>query len=152
MPARWHTREDSGLRLDAEGRLWHDAEPVENPRVARAFRQGLERDPQGRYLVRFGWDWCVIQVEDAPYQVLGVRPEGGALCLQLDDGREVQVPASALRASEAGVLYAQVPGRGGPLEARFSRAAQGQMAPLLEETDGAVALRLGEGLHPLAAR
>ncbi len=149
---RWHTREDSGLRLDAEGRLWHDGERVENPRVALAFRQGIERDPTGRYLIRFGWDWCVLEVEDAPYQALGVRPEGTQLILALDDGREVGVGGDALRSSAAGVLYARFAGRGGEVEARLSRAAQGQLAPLLDERNGQVMVRLGGQEHAVRPR
>jgi uncharacterized protein len=149
---RWHTREDSGLRLDAEGRLWHDDEPIENARVALAFRQGLERDEQGRYLIRFGWDWAVLRVEDAPYQALGARVEGGRLALQLDDGREVVIGGERLSASAEGVLYASVPGKGGALEARFSRAAQGQLAELLDERDGQLVLRLDGQAHPSGER
>ena len=69
---RWHTREDSGIRLDAEGRFWHDDELIENANVSRAFLRGLERAPDGRWMVRFGWDWAFIQIDDAPYQVLGI--------------------------------------------------------------------------------
>lgn len=149
---RWHTREDSGLRLDAEGRLWHDEEPIENPRVALAFRQGLEREAGGRYLIRFGWDWCVLQVEDAPYQVLGARVDGGKLALRLDDDREVSLDGTGLRASPEGVLYASVPGKGDGLEARFSRAAQGQLAPWLEEDGARLLLRLNDQVHPVGER
>jgi hypothetical protein len=140
------------MRLDAEGRLWHDDELVENARVARAFRQGIERDPSGRYLIRFGWDWCVLAVEDAPFQALGVRSEAGQLILALDDGREVSVGGDALRSSAAGVLYARFPGRGGELEARLSRAAQGQLVPLLDEREGQAFVRLGEKEYELRAR
>jgi hypothetical protein len=165
---RWHTREDSGIRLDAEGRFWHDDDLIENPNVLRAFHQGLERDEHGRTLLRFGWDWCVIQVEDTPYQVLGLRIDGEHLLLRLDDGRELTLSSEALSVSVEGVLYARVIGRGGEMEARFSRAAQGQLTELLEEApadfEGApagkqnarvvsgFALRLGGKLHVLNLR
>ena len=38
---RWHTREDSGLRLDREQRWFHDDERIEHPKVIEAFNRGL---------------------------------------------------------------------------------------------------------------
>lgn len=145
---RWHTREDSGIRLDAQGRFWHDGVLVENANVARAFHRGLVKDGE-RYLIRFGPDWCVVQVDDAPFQVEGLALEGGRVLLRLDDETtEPLDPATLCLGDEA--LYARV--RAGSCEARFSRAAQGQLAPWLEETASGVVLRLDGRVHPVAAR
>lgn len=147
--ARWHTREDSGLRLDADGQLWHDDARIENANVARAFHRGLERAPDGRYLIRFGHDWAFIEVDDAPYQVLGLSISDEAVTLRLDDETEVALDPGALSVSEAGVLYAVVRG---DCEARFSRAAQGQLGPLLEALGGAWVLRMGGAAFAVGAR
>jgi hypothetical protein len=150
MAGRWHTREDSGIRLDAEGRFWHDGEPIANANVSRAFHRGLERADDGRWLVRFGWDWAYIQLDDAPYQVLGLAHAPERITLRLDDETEEALLPSTLRASGEGVLYAQV--KAGAAEARFSRAAQGQLADVLDERDGRLVLRLGDATHPIGAR
>ena len=137
---RWHTREDSGIRLDADGRFWHDGELIENANVSRAFHRGLERAPDGRWMVRFGWDWAFIQIDDAPYQVLGISL-GDPIRIRLDDESEEPLDPGSLRASSEGVLYARV--KQGA-DARLSRAAQGQLAPLLHERAGKLVLRMGE--------
>lgn len=139
---KWHTREDSGIRLDAEGRFWHDGGLVENQNVARAFHRGLERAPDGRYLVRFGWDWAYLAVDEAPYQVLGLARDAARITLRLDDETEEPLDPTTLFVSEAGVLYARV--KAGQGEARFSRAAQGQLADLLEERAGRLVFTWGE--------
>ncbi|MBS2030036.1 MAG: DUF1285 domain-containing protein [Deltaproteobacteria bacterium] len=142
---RWHTREDSGIRLDAEGQFWHDDEPIENANVSRAFHRGLKRAPDGKWIVTFGWDWAYIQVDDAPYQVLGISL-GDPIQLRLDDETEEPLDPATLRASAEGVLYARVKHGG---DARLSRAAQGQLAPLLHERDGKLLLKLGEREFPV---
>ena len=38
---RWHTREDSGLRIDRQGQWWHDDEKIEHPNIIEAFNRGL---------------------------------------------------------------------------------------------------------------
>ena len=66
---RWHTREDSGIRLDAALRWWHDDEPIEHPRIIELFNTSLVLDDEGRYQLQIGKDWCYVQVEDAAYEV-----------------------------------------------------------------------------------
>ncbi|MHB1846032.1 MAG: DUF1285 domain-containing protein [Deltaproteobacteria bacterium] len=150
MEGRRHTREDSGLRLDREGRFWHDGELVRNARIAEAFHRGLEPGEDGRFVVRFGWDWAFVEVEDAPYQLLGVRPDGGLLVVDLDDGRSERILPTDLRLSEDGILYARV--RSGRCDARFTRAAQGQLAPWLEPEGDGFALQFGAVRTRIAAR
>ena len=138
MADRRHTREDSGLVLDREGRWLHDGEPVEHPKISEAFNRGLERDQDGRYLLRFGGDWCVVTVEDAAAQVLSVIEDGAGLSLELSTGRKEQLRPETLRL-RAGVLYCETEGR---LAARFSRSAQFTLGSLLSERPGGFILKL----------
>jgi uncharacterized protein len=147
---RWHTREDSGIRLDAEGRFWHDGEPIENPNVGRAFHRGLVRAPDGRFMVRFGWDFAYVQVDDAPYQVLGISLTPDRITLRLDDETEEPLDPAEVTVSDQGVLYARI--KDGGCEARFSRAAQGQIAPLLNEREGMMELELDGRAHRVGIR
>ena len=149
MTKRWHTREDSGIRLDAEGRFWHDGEPISNANVARAFHRGLKRFHDGRFIVTFGWDHAFIQVDDAPYQVLGLAP-GSVITLRLDDETEEPLDPASLCASPEGVVYARV--KQGSAETRFSRAAQGQLAAFLVERDGQLWFESGVARARIAER
>lgn len=145
---RLHTREDSGIHLDREGRWFHDGEEIDHPRVVRAWNQGIERAPDGRYILRFGWDWCYFTVEDAPLQVTGLRLEDAEVVLQLSSGAVEPLDPHTLT-EEAGVLYCTT--RSG-LEARFGRAAQGELATLLDERDGQPVLTIAGAVYPIGTR
>jgi hypothetical protein len=125
-----------------------NGKPVENGNVARAFHRGLTRDGD-RFLIRFGPDWCVVQVDDAPFQVLGIATSLEEVVLRLDDESTEPLDAATLSLGDE-ALYARV--KSGSCEARFSRAAQGQLAPLLEQTPAGVRLRLGDRSHPIRIR
>ena len=144
---RWHTREDSGLRLDRDLRWWHDDEPIEHPKIVAAFNQGLQPDEQGRFLLRFGNDWCVVQVEDAAYWVHSLEVEGDEAQLSLGDGSRESLVPSTLTLDPAGVLSCQV--KAGRAKARFSRHAQFQLGERLVASEHGVLLRLGARVVPL---
>jgi hypothetical protein len=135
--------------LDRDGQFWHDGERVEHPGVVRAFHRGLSRDPAGRYILSFGHDWCVIEVQDAPYQVLASSDTDRGLQVFLDDETSELAGSDALRSSEEGLLYAVV--KGGKMLARFSRSAQAALASQLDLVDGRYVLRLRSGLWTIAS-
>lgn len=139
-PKRWHTREDSGLRLDRRLRWFHDDVPVEHPRIIEAFNTGLRVTEDGRYRLEIGNDWCFVTVEDAAFEVVAVdgadRPS-----IRLSD-RTAEWLDTATLALEGDVLTVKV--KGGRAKARFSRDAQFALGSLLETvSDGRVVVRLG---------
>jgi hypothetical protein len=137
-----HTREDSGIRLDRVGRWWHDDEPVEHPKIIEAFNRGLEPGDDGRFILRFGHDWCFVEVEDAAYAVVSVEANPLAAPTLLLSDRTTETLAARTLASDAdGALVCRV--KQGRAKARFSRAAQVALGELLEERDGALWLRCG---------
>ncbi len=143
MAERLHTRVKSGIRLDRDGAFWHDDERITHPAIVRAFRDGLERAPDGRYLVRFGFDWAYITVEDAPYVVARVLgAPGGKLLARLEGGAEEPLDVTTLARGPEGVLYARVKG---DHRARFSRQAQADLAPWLVEEGDRYLLELPRG-------
>jgi hypothetical protein len=142
---RLHTREDSGIVLDREGRWLHDGEPVEHPKIIDAFNRGIERAPDGRYVLRFGGDWCFITVEGAPLQVLQALIEPGGVRLKLSNGKSEPLAPQTLSTWE-GVLYC-VTASG--MAARFSRAAQSALAPLLRERAGGFELEVDSQCWPV---
>jgi hypothetical protein len=141
-PVRWHTREDSGLRLDRAGRWSHDGQPLEHPRIVEAFNQGLRVTDDGRYRLEFGGDWCFVEVEDCGYTVLAVDlgPEGRR-SLRLSDRTAEWLDATSLGVDVEGALTCRV--KAGRARARFCRSAHLQLASDLELRDGAVVLRAG---------
>lgn len=138
-----HTRVKSGIRLDPEGRFWHDGEEVLHPAIVRSWHLGLERAPDGRYLIRFGHDWAFITVEDAPFVVRRVVPTGDGLALQLSNTIHEPLRPETLNRSAEGVLYCRT--REGH-RARFSRQAQADLAPHLAEDRGRFFVRIGARL------
>jgi len=141
---RWHTREDSGIRLDARLRWWHDDEPIEHPRIIELFNTSLVLDEQGRYQLQIGGDWCFVQVEDAAYEVrtVDVTPDERVSVRLSDRTAEALEPATLVVGPE-GVLFCRV--KGGRAQARFSRDAQYQLGELMEQDEsGHLYLRAGQ--------
>jgi hypothetical protein len=139
FPAPEGRSRESTIRLDAEGRFFHDGEPVAHPRLAAAMHTWITRHPDdGRFILNNGYDWTYFTVEDAPFSVTGVRRVGDGLVLSLSDGTEEPWAPQATRVAEGGALYAKVKARapGGPFEARFTRHAQTGLAPFLVEPAG----------------
>ena len=146
---RWHTREDSGIRLDREGRWWHDDELIEHPRIIEAFNTGLVPTDDGRFKLVFGRDWCFVEVEDAAYRVLAVDVEESTVALRLSDRSMDAFDPATLKLEADGVLSCRV--KGGRAKARFTRDAQFELGSRMEEREGAILLRLGGRAYAIAS-
>jgi len=148
---------ESTIRLDAEGRFWHDGRLVEHAGLRAGLHGWISRHPDdGRYILTNGYDWSYFTVEDVPYVVQSLRVEPDAVTLMLDDGSEERWVPEVSRVGDRGALYAQVKrgAPGGPYEARFSRHAQASLAPVLvAEGDGAQpSVRIGGQVHSIGAK
>jgi hypothetical protein len=123
---------ESTIRLDRQGRFFHDMEAVTHPGMARAFASWVGRHPDdGRFILNNGWDWTYFEVEDAPFFVDSVEASDAGPVLLLSDGSREPLDPTALRSGEGDALYVRV--KGGAFEARFRQAAQIGLAPWLEE-------------------
>ncbi len=134
-PPEGRSRE-STIRLDAEGRFWHEGRPVEHARLSAGLHAWIGRHPDdGRYVLNNGYDWSYFTVDDAPFQVRSLRTEPGRVVLLLSDGTEEAWAPEATRVGPDGALYASIKAQaqGGPFEARFSRHAQTSLASMLLE-------------------
>jgi hypothetical protein len=144
---KWHTREESGIRLDRQLRWWHDDEPVEHPRIIEAFNQGLRVADDGRFKLEIGNDWCFVAVEDAAFEVLAVDlSEGPRLSVRLSDRTAEWLNPETLALDEEGVLSVQV--KSGRAKARFSRDAQFALGAMLEPEGNRWVLCAGEKRWP----
>ena len=141
---------ESSIRLDADGRFWHEGERVEHAALEKAMHTWIARHPDdGRYILTNGYDWTYFQVDDAPYTVRLLRLLPDAVKLELSDETEEALVPETLRVGAGDALYAKV--KGGRFEARFSRHAQTALAPILDEaSDGSLRLRIGATTYPVA--
>ncbi len=152
-PPEGRSRE-STIRLDAEGRFWHDDRPVLHERLASSLQAWLCRHPDdGRYILSNGYDWTYLTVDDAPYVVRSIRIESASIVLCLSDGTEEAWDPGAAWVGARDALYTLVKDKapGGPYEAKFSRHAQASLGPALADVDPP-AVTIGGRLHVLGAR
>jgi hypothetical protein len=148
-------REQSGLKLDADGHWWHRGEQVTHPRIAAKLHEGIGRAEDGRFIVQFLGQWAYIEVEDAPYVVRAARPveERGRLQrfeLRLSDDTVEPLNPATLALGRNGVLYCRA--KDGAEPARFSRAAHVAVGARLRETPDGYELDVGGRTYPVAAR
>ena len=157
---------ESRIRIDREGRFWHEGERVLNPRLERALASWVDvDDPTGRYILRNSLDWCFVTVDDTPLVVRNVHVDevGGGAELDLSDGSIESLVLSSLRVDPDGVVYCDV--RKGRIPARFDRSAAFALLEHAEVTPegvvtlclgavkcGVAPLRTGEGVRPRPAR
>ena len=148
-PKRWHTREDSGIRLDRALRWWHDDERIEHPKIIEAFNRGLVPTEDGRFKLLFGHDWCFVTVEDAAYAVVAVEVAAAEVTLWLSDRTAEPLDPSTLRVDPDEVLVCRVKDR--RAKARFSRDAQFELGSRLVEEGGRWLLPLAGRSWPVEA-
>jgi uncharacterized protein len=139
-------RESSGLRLDREGRFFHQGTPIEHARTLAVLHAGLHRAGDGRWATRIGRDWGYVDVEDAARFVRRIEPRVGALRGQLATGEWVEIDPATLASGADDALYVRLPDGE---RARLTRPAQVSLLPFLAESNGAFELRLGERAFPI---
>jgi len=146
---RRHTRENSGIRLDKQGRWWHDGELIEHPGIVEAFNRGISPTDDGRFKLQLGHDWCFVEVEDAAYRVLATDPTADErLSIRLSDRTSELLDPDSLRLDADGGLTCRV--KAGKAKAKFSREAHFALGVLLEEMPGGkLTLKVGAKRYPL---
>jgi hypothetical protein len=133
----------SGIRLDAEGRFWHEGAEVLHHGLRAALWRWLDRNPDGRWVLRLdAARFVYLDVDDAPHYARSLRWEADRAILLLADGTEEELAYSTLRIAQSGVAYCLVKGR---FPARLSTAAWGALASHLTERDGGGALLNARG-------
>ena len=144
---RRHTREDSGIRLDRDGRWWHDGQPIEHPKIVEAFNRGLTPADDGKFRLHFGADWCFVDVEDAAYRVLDFSVAADGPRIALSDRTEEPLDVATLSLDGDGVVVCRVKDR--RAKARFSREAQFALGERLTRIGDRLALQVGSQAIPV---
>jgi hypothetical protein len=142
---------ESTIRLDEDGRFWHDGEPVSHSGMAQAFASWIARHPDdGRFILSNGYDWSYFTVDDVPFHVRTIRIEADQVILFLSDGTEEPLAPDTLQTGARDALYVRV--KGGAFDARFTPSAQAALGPLLVEGPGGMpAIELAGRVHPVRA-
>jgi hypothetical protein len=123
----------SGIRLDAEGRFWHEGEEVMHHGLRAAFWRWLDRNPDGRWVLRLDDKRFVyLDVDDAPYVVRSARWDGDLAIGRLSDDSEQPLDLSTLH-ERNGQRYVSA-----RFEARLSTAAWNVLAERMEERHGRI--------------
>lgn len=112
----------TGIRLDREGRLWHEGAEITHPGLRQAILRWLDRRDDGRPILRLDERrYAYIDVEDAELLALSARWEHDRVWLTLNDGSEEELDYASLTIGDQDALYCAV--RGGRLRARLTTAA-----------------------------
>jgi hypothetical protein len=141
------TRE-STIRRDAGGQWFHEGQPIEHPKIARAFDRWIDRADDGRYCLKNSFDWVYVTIEGAPLIIRSLRiDESGGVILSLSDAREYPLDPGSLRQGSDGVLYCDVRER--TMVARFDRNAMIRLEELIDEDEQGVYLLIsGRAIRP----
>jgi hypothetical protein len=143
FPAPEGRSRESTIRLDGDGRFFHEGALVEHPKLRDALHTWIGRHPDdGRYILTNGYDWTYFIVDDVPFFVRSVRAAAGDAILVLSDGTEEPLDPTTLHANARGELYVKVKptDKGGAFDAKMTRFAQTQLGPFLEEDGASVAV------------
>ena len=142
----------SGIRLDSQGRWWHEGQEVTHRRFGQALLRWLDRLPDGRTILRFDEiRYAYVDVDDAHLLVTSVWWERNRAMIRLNDGTSEELQYTSLEQASDNALYCRV--RQETLIARFQTQPYLQLAERIEEGDGGqFALRAAGGLHPIAVR
>ena len=130
-------REQSGLRLDREGRFWHRGDLLEHARTIAALHRGLHRAADGRWAVRIGPEWGYVDVEDAARFVRRIEVREDSVRAQLADGEWVDVDPATLASGADDALYVRTPDGE---RARLTRAAQLSLSDRVRDDGGAFSI------------
>jgi hypothetical protein len=130
-------REQSGLRLDREGRFWHRGDLLEHARTIAALHRGLHRAADGRWAVRIGPEWGYVDVEDAARFVRRIEVREDSVRAQLATGEWVDVDPATLTSGADDALYVRTPDGE---RARLTRAAQLSLSDHLRDDGGAFSI------------
>lgn len=124
-----------GIRLDREGRLWHEGAEIQHPGLRRALLRWIDRREDGRPILRLdARRYAYLEVEDAELLVLSARWDGDRAWLLLNDDSEEELDYGSLETGADNALYCAA--RGGRLRARLSTQAYYVLADRIRQEGG----------------
>lgn len=126
----------SGIRIDGEGRWWHDGDLVTREALVRLFASVLRREPDGSHVLVTPIEKLDIDVEFAALRVLAIVREGDGrdqrIAAQINDGSVVMLDAEHPLSLRRGRPVVAVHGG---LEASLARPVWQELAELALDHD-----------------
>ncbi|HEX9103704.1 MAG TPA: hypothetical protein VF997_15950 [Polyangia bacterium] len=122
----------SGIRLDGEGRFWHEGAEVTHHGLRAALWRWLDRNPDGRWVLRLDdqrFVWLDVD-GDVPYVVRSARWEGDRAILRLADDSEEPLAVETLHLRGAQPFCRVKQGR---FDARVSTLAWHTLAERIDD-------------------
>jgi hypothetical protein len=150
------------IKIDREGRLWHEGEEIVHEGLRAALFRWLDRQDadspanashrgEPRYVFRLDQNrFAHVEVEDTPLVARAVQWIDGHPILMLSDGASEPLDPRLLTVDAEGVLRAWV--RNGRLEARLATSAVAGLAGALDEDARGLSLILGGVEHAVSFR
>jgi hypothetical protein len=140
----------TGIRLDREGRFWHEGEEITHAGFRRALLRWLDRLEDGRPILRLDERrYAYVDVEDTELLARSARWDGDRVMLGLNDGTEEELAYDTLRVRDDNSLLCAV--RGGRLTARLTTTAyQVVSRGIVEVPGGGFALDAAGAQHLIA--
>jgi hypothetical protein len=126
----------SGMRIDRDGRWWHDGRRIEREALVRLFASVLRREDDGGHVLVTPVEKLDIEVELAALRITAMTSEGTGetqrLAFQVNDGNALILDADHPLRFVEGLPLVRV--RGG-LEASFERPVWYELAELALAAD-----------------
>jgi hypothetical protein len=128
-------RRSVDLRLDFEGRWYHEGEVFEHARLTALFNRGIDAHPEtGEPIVHIGDRWCYFTADDTPFIVRRLEATEAGLRAHLNNEESWPVPPEGFEASGDHVYVQLTPTR----RARLDRTTQNRLWGWLSDTDDIV--------------
>jgi len=125
----------TGIRLDRQGRFWHEGAEITHDRLRRALLRWLDRLDDGRSILRLDEQrYAYLEIEDAHLLVVSARWQDDRAMVTLNDATVEELAYDSLRIADDDTLYCAA--RSGKLEARVTTPAYYALAERIEETTG----------------
>jgi uncharacterized protein len=139
-----------GIFIDRDGQWYYLGAEMQDRETVRLFYDHMSMDSEGRYVLEWAGERCVLEVEDTAYVVRRVRDDGdGKILLHLSDDSVGELDPGTLFVGEGNVLYCRVKGS---FPARFTRPAYYQIAEQIEEKGGGYFLDVAGKSHEIRFR
>ncbi len=132
--------------IDKEGRWYHKGAEMIHREFIQLFYNNMELDAEGRYVINWNGERCLVDVEDTAFVVRRLVYQDGEgtgnarFVLHLSDDSEEALMPDTVFQGEGNVLYCRAKNRTFP--ARFNRAAYYQLAEYIEEENDSYYLPL----------
>ena len=119
------------ITIKADGKWYHKGAEIIRKDIIKFFYEHMDLDEQGRYIISWRNETCVVDVEDTAFFVQAVEKVVSSFILYLSDETREKLDLSTLYIGKENVLYCKV--KGGKFPARFLRPAYYQIANYIEE-------------------